>query len=429
MKEELQCPDCGSATVSRGEYVSCKVCGKRTAKSKLRDTETSIVGNSVTQVITGQAEHMTEMELLLYLGVDPNEWDVTKVKYSRNPIYRKDRQSEWEKDDGEEGMGHGWSKDAGKLLVKHVYGVQVWITRKTEQIKATLSVDGIIERLEKASPKVPKFTYKSSKDGMLLQVMMPDIHFGRRTWGNETAENYDMMIAHQIVHEALSSMLAKARGQNIAKVLFLFGNDAFNVDNEHNTTAHGTPQQEESEFAETFIAGERLLDSIVKRLLDVAPVDLLFIPGNHDPHRLFYLGRVAQALYSRNKNIRVANSTKSRQYYTFGRNLFGFTHGDGIKISKLSSIMPLEVPELWAKSSHREWHMGHFHHKQEMEFIAYDDIGVTLRFFRSLTAADRWTFNKGFIGSPKGAESILWTPNDGIFAQYPATIKQSTYLQ
>jgi len=53
--------------------------------------------------------------------------------------------------------------------------------------------------------------------------------------------------------------------------------------------------------------------------------------------------------------------------------------------------------------------MGHVHHKQEMEYLALDDAGgVTLRFFRSLTSADKWHFDNKFVGSPKAAEALLW---------------------
>jgi hypothetical protein len=317
-------------------------------------------------------------------------------------------------------------------LVEYTHGVQAWVSRKTEEIKATAVIEGILQRLEKKSPKVKRNQkHKRSKDGMLLQVMIPDIHIGRHTSTHDSGENYNIALAEKVVDAALDSLLSKVERQPIDKVLFLFGNDAFNVDNREGTTAAGTPQQEERDYVTTFLAGERILSRAVDRLTEVAPLDLLFIPGNHDPSRVFYLGRVAEALYRSNRNVRVTNSVLTRQYYMYGSNLFGFTHGDRIKLQKLAAIMPLEVanlhPEWWAQSRYREWHMGHFHTKQEMEYIAYDDIGVTLRFFRSLAGADRWHFNSGFVGAPKAAEAMLWTNEDGYFGQYPATIRRERH--
>jgi len=392
--------------------------------------EETFTDGKIQTISTQVPEKMTDDELLAHLGIDKSQWQVAKVKYSRQPVYRKAQESRHVRV-GKDTVS--WKNDTGGIRVEYTYGVQVWLTRKTEEIKATSIVEGILQRLEEKAPKVPKKSYRKGDDGLMLQVMLPDIHIGRSTHIYESGEDYNIELAFRVVHEAIESMLHKVQSEKIEKVLFLVGNDFFNVDNEHKTTAHGTPQQEEQDFAITFLAGERLLSYIVERLTEVAPLDLLFIPGNHDPHRLFYLGRVAQALYANNENVTVTNRLLERQYYMYGSNLFGFTHGDRININKLPAIMPLEVlkfhPDWWAKSRYREWHMGHFHTKRDMEYLAYDDIGVTLRFFRSLTAADRWNFQSGYVGSPKAAESLLWTPHDGLYGQFPATIRSEVYIQ
>ena len=83
--------------------------------------------------------------------------------------------------------------------------------------------------------------------------------------------------------------------------------------------------------------------------------------------------------------------------------------------------MPYEVPDLWAKSIYREFHLGDLHHKKDLEFRAEEKIGVVVRVLRSLVPEDAWTFDHGFVGSQRAAEAFLWHPETGLKAQFTAT--------
>jgi hypothetical protein len=163
-----------------------------------------------------------------------------------------------------------------------------------------------------------------------------------------------------------------------------------------------------------------MLVRIIDNLSTLAPVDVLIIPGNHDEERIFYLGDALECWYNKSKNVTVDNRPIKRKYYPFGKCLLGLTHGYHEKTESLGALMPCEVPELWAKSVYREFHLGHKHHKVDITTNELPN-GVVVRALRSLATPSVWEFDKGFVGALQSAEAFLWDKNRGIIAQFTAT--------
>jgi hypothetical protein len=88
--------------------------------------------------------------------------------------------------------------------------------------------------------------------------------------------------------------------------------------------------------------------------------------------------------------------------------------------------MAIEVPELFGRCKFREWHIGDKHHSKKIDTISIDENrGVTTRIMRSISPADNWHFNKGYIGSLRAMEGFLWDKERGLKAQFNADfIKQ-----
>src|SRR5262249_21771116 len=141
-------------------------------------------------------------------------------------------------------------------------------------------------------------------------------------------------------------------------------------------------------------------------------------PGNHDRERMFYAGDALECWYHNNPNVTVDNRAALRKYYTFGKNLIGFTHGSEEKFSQLPSIMALEKPSEWGVTLHREWHLGDRHHKEVFQQRVKEIEGVTIRLLRSLTPPDEWHYRTGWVGAEQAAESYLWDPVKGILSKY-----------
>jgi hypothetical protein len=80
--------------------------------------------------------------------------------------------------------------------------------------------------------------------------------------------------------------------------------------------------------------------------------------------------------------------------------------------------MATEQPELWGRSRHREYHLGHWHAKRHKMFVPTDDqSGVLVRIIPSLCPADAWHASMGYSGK-LAAEAYYWDPTEGCVATF-----------
>jgi hypothetical protein len=167
----------------------------------------------------------------------------------------------------------------------------------------------------------------------------------------------------------------------------------------------------------------RLIHSeAIKNLLDIGPVKVITIPGNHDRVFSFHLGEVLAAEFKGNKHVKFDNGNAPRKYHQHGINLLGFTHGCDEKHDALPLIMAGEAPVQWSKTKHREWHLGHFHRMKETHYTAGDSFAsVRVRILPSLAAIDAWHLNKGYI-ERRASEAYLWHSETGYIGHLSSNI-------
>jgi hypothetical protein len=440
--ETFLCGECGSENVQKRGWtedkfrrIKCKDCGEwtivgREKKEPAPEVESeqsyTYTDNGRTATVEANLEDVDEIrtadDLIRVLNIDATTWNVDRFQVGKSIAYRKDREVKWDVVDGKVTSGH--VNDSGKLLLKPVFNVKVWMSRKTEEIRTNLALEDFKTLAYQFAPKAVSLKYPKLKQGMLYEIEMPDIHIGKLTWGEETGEDSDIKIQEKIAKTVIEELLSHTQHYPIDRILFPIGHDYFNVDNQFNTTAHGTPQQEDTRWRKTFKVGWTLAADMINMCAQIAPVDVYIIPGNHDEERSYYLGEVLSALYMNSKNVCIENSPKARKYYEYGSNLIGMTHGYHEKITKLAQLMSFEVPEMWARTKHREWHTGDKHHKEDYVHKTHEsDNGVVVRILRSLTTADAFHYNKGYVGALKASEAFLWNKENGLIAQFTSSSK------
>ena len=273
----------------------------------------------------------------------------------------------------------------------------------------------MIAELKKGAPVYKKHVYKEFNDPVMLEANLFDFHFGKLTWGKETGENYDLKIAKKLFINCIDKLINYAKMFQVERILFPIGNDFFNVNSSAATTFMGTPQTEDDRWKKTFVEGWKLLQRALGQLSQVAPVDVIVIPGNHDYESSFYLGEVLNAVNCNNPNVSVDNSPPLRKYYKYGNNLIGFTHGKDEKINDLPLIMANERSVEFAMCKYREWHLGDKHHKKDIKWLATEEIkGVTVRILRSLSTTDQWHYQKGYVGNIRAGEGFIWHKKNGL---------------
>lgn len=337
-------------------------------------------------------------DLLNYAQVDRSVWEVERHIVNK-----------WD-------MGY---KDANKeAQTQPLYQIKAWLKRRVVVQQTKQIISEMLAAFKDEAPTLTAPARRVSKDGCLLEISIFDLHLGKLCWGPECGSNYDSKIAQAGFSEALETLVKRATAFDVERILFPVGNDFFNVDNSAQTTTAGTPQREDGRWQKSFVAGRKLLVDAIVRLRELAPVDVLVIPGNHDTERMFYLGDTLAGWLSKTDEVTVNNEPTFRKYYAYGKNLLGFTHGKEEKHLNLPLIMATEVPQMWADSKFREFHVGHWHHKRDIHFQpTQEHNGIRVRLIPSLCPADDWHRMKGYDGL-RAAEAYVWDREQGCVGSY-----------
>lgn len=309
-----------------------------------------------------------------------------------------------------------------KIVTTPLFQVKIWL-RSRKEIKDLQAVrEEFIEDLKLLSPLSKKINYSTDlvQSPKLLEVNIFDLHLGKIAWEQEVGANYDLKIATQRFSDCIDHFIQASKGYQIERVVIPIGNDFFNSDRSHpyNSTTAGTPQEEDTRWQKTFRTGRQLIIENVQKLTQIAPVDIVIVPGNHDFEKAFFLGDSLEGWFFNNENVTVNNSPNPRKYYKYGKVLLGYTHGDKEKMNDLPLIMAQEVPLEWATTLYREFHLGHFHHKKEIKYKSTEEYqGVIVRIMSSLSGTDAWHHSKGYISAKKSAEALIWDPEKGLESQ------------
>jgi hypothetical protein len=414
------CKNCDHTTEgqSRGTQFQCGECKKYTAKSTQSER---FVDNGYTAeyVVTSEKRVTTVEEVIALCNIDTTTWKVDKFEVGIHEGYRKDRQVSWHVNDGK--VTSGDVEDTGKLLVVPLHSVRVWLSRKTEEIRNNMIVNEFSTKALQFSPKYPKIKYNKENVGHMFELGLPDLQLGRLVDAEEANSdiNPDLQIAE--ADSVVDKLISYSTTFKTERILFPVGNDFFDTNSSEMFTKHGTPQQDDIRWKRTFKLGCDFVVRTVEKLMQVAPVDLLVIPGNHDEDKIWHLGEYVDAWFNKCDTVSVDNRFAKRKYYSFGKNLIMLTHGYFEKNNRLDSLMAYEVPQLWANSTNREVHLGDKHHKVDMVLKTNElENGVVVRILRSLASPSVWEFDKGFVGSMKAAEAFVWHNTEGLVAQFTA---------
>ena len=269
-------------------------------------------------------------------------------------------------------------------------------------------------------PKLP--AYKKTKEANLLfELAVFDPHWGRLCYGRETGNrNYDLNIAMRDYAGAVDDLLTRLDASRVGRILIVFGNDQFNTDGETGATTAGTRQDSDGRFVKIQKLGYEQCFQTVLKALQIAPVDILVVPGNHDYNistSLVHLLRARFTEYASHVRI-LDEDCGDYRWYPYGRNLLCFYHGHNARVNKkLPLFAATTKPQLWGRAKFVEWHLGHLHHEYVKE-----DQGVITRFLPSICPPDAWHASNGFIGSHQCAKGFIWHPTKGKLEEYNSPV-------
>ena len=258
----------------------------------------------------------------------------------------------------------------------------------------------------------PKNNYKR---GRTLEVMITDHHLGKLPVDGE----YSLETAGELYMDVVEQIVERCQNERIERILYVMGNDFLHVDNPNQTTTSGTQMEANALWAQIFEYGAELQVRAIDRLSELAPVEVIPVPGNHDYASVVSLGFLLRAWYRNDENVSV-RKPKPFQYWFDGTTLIGWTHGN-IKADRLPLIMAKEMGEFFQHSKISEWHIGHLHHaksKRHKIDEVDEEAGVVIKVFPALCPADSYHQKHGWHLSARKSTAILWETGYGQAAEY-----------
>lgn len=311
----------------------------------------------------------------------------------------------------------GAKNSEGKIETKALFQVKAWLEKQVQKENLEKLLENFVTEASKHSPKEFKIKNNTFSSEKLLLLNLPDFHFGKLCWAEETGgHNYDLKKAVRIFKETIDNLLAKVKNySSYEKILFIVGNDLINSDNLVGTTTAGTPQDNDGRWFKTYKTVCSLVSETIEKLSQYAQVDVLMAYGNHDTTTCLTMGEYLKAWFRNNKNVNVLNSPASRKYYQYGKNAFCITHGNETKHTELPLTMATECT-FWNECTNREILLGHYHQNKVSE-----NKGVKIRIFPSLSATDNWHSSKSYIGNKRIGQALVYSTKgmDAIFEYEP----------
>jgi hypothetical protein len=324
-------------------------------------------------------------------GLDSSIWEVTKVTANSWEVFAE-----------------GEHRNLWQVKIECRRLVAKAIEKATELIA---------ERIHKKAVTIHRPRKKKIKHAHTIVSGLVDHHFGKLCWEPETGSEYDLKIARQLWQRAAEVMIERAATYDVEEIVVPIGNDMCHFDNRQGTTEHGTPQDSDSRYAKVCDAMEEsLLSTLELYGRTYRNVRVIWVGGNHDYITSYWLCRMARQAFRNVKHFTFDLSPSSHKYYQFGKCLIGFSHGNAPKKASLMAMMPVDVPNLWAKSTAcREWHTGHFHQKETTTRIGTSEqAGMQFRVLPSLCGADAWHASHGYTMCRRATESYLYSHQYGM---------------
>jgi predicted phosphodiesterase len=246
---------------------------------------------------------------------------------------------------------------------------------------------------------IPEMSYNRFQHGCMVEVHLTDLHIGKMAYN--TREDSSERVK-TIVGDYVADVIANVKDLNVDFFLLPVGNDLLHFDDTKGHTTGGTLVNGDQEWQQMFVVALECMIYIIEQLSVIAPVKVLFVPGNHDKATSFYLTKAIEMRYFSCSHVSVDTRTKKRKYFKYGNTLIGFTHGESEK-NRLPYLMQIEAPKEWGESKYREFHMGHLH-SESLEEVG----GIKFRRLPSLSETDEWHYENGYIGAVKSSATFVY---------------------
>jgi hypothetical protein len=270
-----------------------------------------------------------------------------------------------------------------------------WISADREKQERAAAFEAacreIAERCAGGAPRIVPPAPETLSGDWINVFPLGDPHIGMLAYAPESGDHHDLKIAVEDMQAAiriLASMAPPAR-----KALLINLGDYFHAqDDRQQTPGHGHKLDVDGRWNKVVRAGLGLLAFAAETLLLThEEVEIVNVPGNHDPDAARMIAIWLEAWFRHEPRVKVRDNASPYDAIEFGANMICTAHGDGAKREAVPGLFAARYPEMWGRAKYRVCYSGHVHHETTKEFS-----GMTVKTFRTLAAKDAWHSAKGY---------------------------------
>jgi hypothetical protein len=267
-------------------------------------------------------------------------------------------------------------------------------------VKASLSHEALVEAIKEAVegfkdeiPPVVSIVAPAASDEHLCNLYtFTDYHLGMLAWHKEGGNDWNISIAERTIIAALQQMIEQSPKAHTA-VINIQG-DFLHTDGKTPVTpASKHVLDADSRFPKIRKSAIRVIRSMVAMsLLRHQDVHLVIAEGNHDEESAGWLADLFSVHYEEEPRVNVNDSVLPFYVFEWGNTMLGIHHGHKVKNESLPLLFAAQFPQEWGRTTRREIHCGHRHHRDEKEYN-----GVTVVQHPTLAARDAYAARGGWI--------------------------------
>lgn len=254
--------------------------------------------------------------------------------------------------------------------------------------------EGLAERVTWLPGPLPEPYAGYGQDADLqVTLLLGDPHIGMLSWHLETGTDFDLRIATAQLDRAVDMLIARA--PQAQRLVIANLGDFFHAENDEQRTPRGGNKLDvDGRWGKILDLGFAALERCIERGLQKYPwVEVVNLPGNHDPRLARVLARWLATRFRSEPRVGVRGNDDPFMFVSWGKNLHMFHHGDGTKkpeqLKDVMSDYQEGVP--WGAHPHRVIYTGHIHHLQRKEMV-----GVVWESSRTLAPGDYWHHHSGY---------------------------------
>jgi hypothetical protein len=240
--------------------------------------------------------------------------------------------------------------------------------------------------------------YGEGENCLLLPVV--DLHYNLLSTTFITGNEYNCKIAASRFMSVIDDVISRVKDKSISKILFPIGNDLFNANGINGSTFKGTPQTNEKHIFEAYVDLFNLMVNAIDKLSIIAPVDVIYIPSNHDKEVTWYFIFNLNTKFEHSQKVNIDYSPLNNKYRRHGRTILAFAHD--AKVDKMGNVVFDEAKEMLnPETSYVEVFLAHLHTE-----MVKQERNITIRRLPTFSGKSSWTVENNY-GSNCTSQSFI----------------------